>query len=104
MHRFLVSRLLVLIVTTLSWSTPVLAKLKVVATTPDLAALARDVGGDDTEVQALALPTQDPHFVDPRPHLMLALKDADLLLAVGLSLEIGWLPTLQTGVPTVVAQ
>jgi zinc/manganese transport system substrate-binding protein len=73
------------------------AKLKVVATTADLAALAAQIGGKNVDVTALALHSQDPHFVDARPHLALELGKADLLLAVGLDLEIGWLPTLQTG-------
>jgi len=73
------------------------ADLSVVATTPGLAALAREVGGEHTQVKALALPTQDPHFVDARPHLALELARADLLLVVGLDLEVGWLPTLLTG-------
>jgi len=73
------------------------ARLKVVATTPDLAAIARQIGGDRVEVTSLSLPTQDPHFVDAKPSLALALNRADLLLAQGLDLEIGWLPTLQTG-------
>ncbi|HMR08328.1 MAG TPA: metal ABC transporter substrate-binding protein [Polyangiaceae bacterium] len=73
------------------------AKLKVVATTSDLAAIAAQIGGQHVEVTALALHSQDPHFVDARPHLALELAKADLLLVVGLDLEIGWLPTLQTG-------
>lgn len=74
-----------------------LAGLKVVATTPDLAAIARQVGGGSVDVMSLSLPTQDPHFVDAKPSLALALNHADLLLAQGLDLEIGWLPTLQAG-------
>lgn len=73
------------------------ADLRVVATTADLAAVAREVGGSRVQVTALALPTQDPHFVDARPNLVLPLARADLLLAVGLDLEVGWLPTLQQG-------
>ncbi len=76
---------------------PAAAKLNVVATHADLAALAREVGGQRVDVVAIVEPTQDPHFVDPRPHLMLQLNRADLLLLVGLQLEIGWLPTLITG-------
>ncbi|MGE6759511.1 metal ABC transporter substrate-binding protein [Corallococcus interemptor] len=76
---------------------PARADLKVVATLPDLAALARAVGGDKVDVTTLALPTQDPHFVDAKPNLALALNRADLLIAAGLDLEIGWLPNLQTG-------
>ncbi|MBJ6764227.1 zinc ABC transporter substrate-binding protein [Myxococcaceae bacterium JPH2] len=79
------------------FAAPALAELKVVATLPDLAALAKAVGGDKVEVQSLALPTQDPHFVDAKPNLALALNRADLLIADGLDLEIGWLPTLQIG-------
>ncbi len=71
--------------------------LKVVATVPSLASIAREVGGDRVKVESIALPTQDPHFVDARPHLALSLSRADLLLAVGLELEVGWLPVLQTG-------
>jgi zinc/manganese transport system substrate-binding protein len=74
-----------------------LAKLKVAATVPDLAALAQAVGGDRVEVFSLTLPTQDPHFCDARPHLALKLNRADLLLLVGLQLETAWLPVLLTG-------
>jgi zinc/manganese transport system substrate-binding protein len=73
------------------------AKVEVVATVPDLAALAREVGGDKVSVTAISLPTQDPHFVDAKPSLMLKLNRADVLLAVGLELETGWLPVLQNG-------
>ena len=73
------------------------ADLRVVATTADLAALALAVGGEHVDVVALSLPTQDPHFVDARPHLALDLARADLLIAVGLDLEVGWLPTLALG-------
>jgi zinc/manganese transport system substrate-binding protein len=71
--------------------------LRVVATTSDLAAIAKSIGGDRAEVSALALHTQDPHWVDARPHLALDLARADLLIAVGLDLEVGWLPVLQKG-------
>jgi zinc/manganese transport system substrate-binding protein len=73
------------------------AQLRVVATVPDLAALAREVGGARVTVESLSLPSQDPHFVDAKPSLALVLNRADLLLQVGLELEGGWLPTLTTG-------
>jgi zinc/manganese transport system substrate-binding protein len=72
------------------------ARLNVVATVPDLAALAAEVGGKHVSVRAISLPTQDPHFVDAKPSLVLDLNKADLLLAVGLQLEVGWLPVLMT--------
>jgi ABC-type Zn uptake system ZnuABC Zn-binding protein ZnuA len=69
--------------------------LKVVATTEDLASLAREVGGDKVDVVGLAKGYQDPHFVDPKPSFILAVSRADVLLALGLEMEIGWLPPLQ---------
>ena len=73
------------------------AKVEVVTTVPDLAALARVVGGDKVSITSLSLPTQDPHFVDAKPSLVLKLNKADLLIAIGLDLEVGWLPVLQNG-------
>ncbi len=73
------------------------ANVEIVATVPDLAALAREVGGEKVSITSLSLPTQDPHFVDAKPSLMLKLNRADLLLVVGLELEAGWLPALQGG-------
>jgi ABC-type Zn uptake system ZnuABC Zn-binding protein ZnuA len=62
-----------------------------VATTADLAAVARAVGGDHVEVTTLARPTEDPHFVDPRPSFIRTLNRADVLIEGGASLETGWL-------------
>jgi zinc/manganese transport system substrate-binding protein len=69
-------------------------KLNVVATTPDLAALARAIGGDAVDVKALAKPTEDPHFVDAKPSHIVTLNRADVLIDGGAELEIGWLPPL----------
>jgi zinc/manganese transport system substrate-binding protein len=70
------------------------AKIKVVATLPDLGALAREVGGDNVDVSVLAKPTEDSHFVDARPSFVVLLRDADVLIDGGAELEIGWLPPL----------
>ncbi len=70
------------------------AEVNVVTTVPTLAALVKEVAGSDAKVRSLALPNQDPHFVDPRPSFVLALHRADLLVYIGLGLEIGWLPSL----------
>src|SRR6266849_3963717 len=69
-------------------------KLKVITTLTDLASLTQEVGGDKVDVEALAKGYQDPHFVDPKPSFLLKLRHADLLISVGLELEIGWLPPL----------
>jgi zinc/manganese transport system substrate-binding protein len=73
---------------------PASAAVNVVTTTEDLAALVREVGGDKVKVEAIARGYQDPHFVDPKPSFILKLHGADLLVAVGRELEIGWLPPL----------
>lgn len=70
------------------------ARLKVVATTPDLGALVEAVGGELVEVTVLAAPSEDPHYVDPRPSFLVALSRADALVLNGLELEVGWLPPL----------
>jgi len=69
-------------------------KLKVVATTADLAAVARAVGGNDVDVTALARPTEDPHFVDAKPSFIRIVNQADVLIEGGASLEAGWLPPI----------
>src|SRR5262249_45102814 len=79
------------------------SKLKVVTATTDLAALASEVGGDRIEVESIARGYQDPHFVEAKPSFLLKLRKADLLIVVGLQLEIGWLPPLitQSGNPRI---
>jgi ABC-type Zn uptake system ZnuABC Zn-binding protein ZnuA len=70
------------------------APLKVVTTIQDLASLTKEVGGDRVDVSSIARGYQDPHFVEPKPSFLLLLRNAELLEAVGLELEIGWLPPL----------
>ena len=70
--------------------------LRVVTSTEDLASITREVGGDRVDVVALARGYQDPHFVDPKPSFILAVNRADLYIAVGRDLELGWLPPLLT--------
>ena len=73
------------------------AKLRVVTTTQDPAALTRAIGGDRVSVTPLAKGYQDPHFLDAKPSFMLELNRADLVECIGLELEIGYLPSLLTG-------
>src|SRR5256885_4948543 len=69
-------------------------QLRVVATTPDLASVAKEIGGDRVNVVALAKPTEDPHFVDAKPSFIVTLNRADALIEGGAELELGWLPPL----------
>jgi ABC-type Zn uptake system ZnuABC Zn-binding protein ZnuA len=79
------------------------SKIKIVTSTTDLAEFASEVGGDRVEVESIARGYQDPHFVEAKPSFLLKLRRADLLILVGLQLEIGWLPPLisQCGNPNV---
>ena len=72
------------------------AKVRVVASTPDLKSLADSVGGDLVEVEALARGNQNVHDVEVRPSLMVKLRRADLLVINGLELD-GWADALVRG-------
>jgi len=78
-------------------------KLNLVASTTDMAALAQEVGGDRIAVESVARGYQDPHYVEAKPSFLLLLRRADLLVLVGLELEIAWLPPLitQSGNPKI---
>ena len=102
MHRCTFITRLAAIFTALAFSMMLLAplpmlaagKIQVMTATTDLASLAQEVGGDKIDVESIARGYQDPHFVDAKPSFLLKLKRADLLIVVGLELEIGWLPPL----------
>jgi zinc/manganese transport system substrate-binding protein len=73
---------------------PAHAALKVLATTPEWAALVSELGGDKVDVYAATSAFQDPHRVDAKPSLVARARNADLVVATGADLEIGWLPVL----------
>jgi ABC-type Zn uptake system ZnuABC Zn-binding protein ZnuA len=86
----------VLLLTAAAGVTQAASKLNVMTATQDLASLAREVGSDLINADSIAMGYQDPHFVEPKPSFLLKLQKADLLVVVGLQLEIGWLPPLIT--------
>jgi zinc/manganese transport system substrate-binding protein len=71
--------------------------IDVVATTSSMGMLARTVGGKMVDVTVLAPPDRDAHYLLARPSMMLALRNADFLIAVGADLEVGWLPAALRG-------
>lgn len=73
------------------------AKLNVVTTIPDLAAIVSEIGGDNVSVQSLSKGTQDPHFIEAKPSYMVKVNQTDLVVSLGLELEIGWLPPILQG-------
>lgn len=71
--------------------------LEVVATTSSMGMLARSVGGPQVKVTELAPPDRDAHMLQAKPSMLRALRDAQLVVAVGAELEIGWLPAAIKG-------
>ncbi len=69
-------------------------KIRVVATVPDLAFLAKQIGGERVQVRALARGGQDLHAVPARPTFLLRISRADLFLELGLDAEHAWVPPL----------
>jgi zinc/manganese transport system substrate-binding protein len=70
------------------------AALRVVATTPDVADMARQIGGDRVDVTTIAEGNQDPHKVPVKPSFVTKLNRADALVVQGLGLEHAFLPAL----------
>ena len=75
-------------------ATPAFAKVKVVATLAWIGSVANEIGKGQVEVSTLVKPNQDPHMVEARPSMILATRNADILMYNGLDLEIGYLPVL----------
>jgi zinc/manganese transport system substrate-binding protein len=91
-----IQALAVVLFTAAAGTTQAASKLNIMTSTQDLADLSREIGGDKVNVDSIAMGYQDPHFVEPKPSFLLKLQKADVLAVVGLQLEIGWLPPLQT--------
>lgn len=68
--------------------------IEVFATVPEWAALAKEIGGDKVNVFAATHALQDPHRVEARPSLIARARRADLVVATGAELEVGWLPMI----------
>src|SRR5438552_1080773 len=66
--------------------------LSVLATFPDLADIAREIGGDRVKVESIARGTEDPHQVVMRPSFVPKLNRADVVVYIGLTLEHSFLP------------
>jgi zinc/manganese transport system substrate-binding protein len=78
----------------LALTAPAHAALKVLATTPDWAALTTELGGDKVNIYTATSAFQDVHRVDAKPSLVARARSADLVVATGADLEIGWMPVL----------
>jgi zinc/manganese transport system substrate-binding protein len=88
-----------LLVTAFSFflSAVALGKLNVVTTITDLRSITEEVGGDLISVDSIAKGTQDPHYIEAKPSFMVKANRADLVISIGLDLEVGWLPSIIQG-------
>src|SRR4249919_253614 len=93
--------LAILLTTAAAWSLPACADVSVFATVPEWGSLAQELGGDKVKVYTATNALQDPHHVEARPSLIARARSADLVVATGAELEIGWLPLIlqQAGNP-----
>jgi zinc/manganese transport system substrate-binding protein len=91
MFRIIRSALALLI---LAAALPANAAVKVLATTSDWGALTQEIGGDQVNIYVATSAMQDVHRVDAKPSLVARARSADLVVASGAELEIGWLPVL----------
>jgi len=73
---------------------PAMATVRIFACEPEWGALAHEIGGDDVSVYTATQAMQDPHHIQARPSLIARMRRADMLIATGAQLEIGWLPVL----------
>ena len=71
---------------------PAWAALNIFATVPEWGALAKEIGGDKVSVYSATTALQDPHRIEAKPSLLAQARRAQLLVATGAELEIGWLP------------
>ena len=70
--------------------------LRVAASTPDVASLARQLGGEYVRVFCFTKGPEDPHVVEIFPSLVRELHEAELFMQVGLGIENAWLKDLAT--------
>jgi zinc/manganese transport system substrate-binding protein len=72
------------------------AAIKVVTSLPDLADIAKRIGGDKVEVDHIVRADQNPHFVEVKPSYMMKLRSADIFFTIGMELEL-WAPQIVDG-------
>jgi zinc/manganese transport system substrate-binding protein len=77
-----------------AFATSAHADLNIFATVPEWGALVTELGGDKVKVYTATNPLQDPHHVEARPSLIAKMRSADLVVATGAELEVGWLPLI----------
>jgi ABC-type Zn uptake system ZnuABC Zn-binding protein ZnuA len=78
------------------WAIPSWAKMNILTSFPQDAAIVKTIAGDKAEVKSLTIASQDPHAIQLKPNLAVMLNRADLLIVNGQDMELAWLPTALT--------
>lgn len=89
MKRF---RLLLILAFVFCLPASALATLDIVASSSSTGTLVREIGSSHVTLTILAPPDRDIHYLQARPSMIRALRGADLVVALGADLEVGWLP------------
>jgi zinc/manganese transport system substrate-binding protein len=92
--KHLVLVLLSAVLMLLASYTGAVAKIRVVTTIPDLADMAKNIGGDLLEIKSLATGVEDIHAVPIKPSFATLLNRADIVVLMGLEAEHAFLPAL----------
>ena len=87
-------KILIALIITILMATPAFAGLNVVATLPWIGSLAKEIGKERISVTTLIKPSQDPHYAEAKPSMILASRKADILMYNGVDMEIGYLPLI----------
>jgi len=69
-------------------------QIRVVTTTPELADITRQIGKELVNVESLTRGVEFMHTVPIKPSFVPKLNRADILVEMGLDLEVSWLPAL----------
>jgi zinc/manganese transport system substrate-binding protein len=69
-------------------------RIRVVTTTPELADMTKQIGKELVDVESLTRGVEFMHAVPVKPSFVPKLNRADILVEMGLDLEISWLPAL----------
>ena len=72
-------------------------KLNVLTSSTNLKSLTEYIAGDRIQLKSVLKGPQDPHFLPAKPSYMLKARKANLLIFVGMDLEVGWLPSIIEG-------
>lgn len=76
----------------ITFASPSFAEVNVVATLPWIGSVAKEIGKDKVNISVLVKPNQDPHFMEAKPSMTVAARNADIIMYNGLELEVGYLP------------